>query len=116
PGLADPAALHQRLAEVASAERLRAPRPPTVRLGSERRARFWTRAAIAFTVTIIGATALTVRTAPTRYEPPVPPGETVQGIPPRVAPGTLSDKELKLRKKLRSGTAHGPQRLLPESR
>ncbi|MFF3936154.1 helix-turn-helix domain-containing protein [Streptomyces phaeofaciens] len=116
PGLADPAALHRRLAEVASVERLRAPKPPAVRMGSERRARFWTRAAIAFTVTIIGATALTLRTAPTQYEPPVPPGETVQGIPPRPAPGTLSGKELKLRKKLRSETAHGPERLIPESR
>ncbi|MER5194844.1 helix-turn-helix domain-containing protein [Streptomyces sp. NPDC002755] len=113
PELASPAALHRRLAEVASAERLRAAEPTTVRVGSEQRARFWTRAAIAFTVAIIGATALTVRTAPTRYEPPVPPGETVQGIPPRSAPGTLSDAELKLRAKLRSGILHGPQRLIP---
>ncbi|MFJ9022679.1 helix-turn-helix domain-containing protein [Streptomyces sp. NPDC102259] len=113
PELADPTALHRRLAELASAERLRAAKPTTVRAGSERRARFWTRAAIAFTVAIIGATALTVRTAPTRYEPPVPPGETVQGIPPRSAPGTLSDAELNLRAKLRSGILHGPQRLIP---
>ncbi|MFD9316559.1 helix-turn-helix domain-containing protein [Streptomyces sp. NPDC060053] len=113
PELASPAALHRRLAELASAERLRAAKPTTVRAGSEQRARFWTRAAIAFTVAIIGATALTVRTAPTRYEPPVPPGETVQGIPPRSAPGTLSDAELNLRAKLRSGILHGPQRLIP---
>ncbi|MFD9434939.1 helix-turn-helix domain-containing protein [Streptomyces sp. NPDC060002] len=113
PELASPAALHRRLAEVASAERLRAAEPATVRVGSERRARFWTRAAIAFTVAIIGATALTVRTAPTRYEPPVPPGETVRGIPPRSAPGTLSQAELDLRAKLRSGILHGPQRLIP---
>ncbi|MEU9264181.1 helix-turn-helix domain-containing protein [Streptomyces sp. NPDC048251] len=113
PELASPSALHRRLAEVASAERLRAAEPTTVRAGSERRARFWTRVAIAFTVAIIGATALTVRTAPTRYEPAVPPGETVQGIPPRSAPGTLSDAELDLRAKLRSGIQHGPQRLIP---
>ncbi|MDR6975532.1 DNA-directed RNA polymerase specialized sigma24 family protein/DNA-binding XRE family transcriptional regulator [Streptomyces sp. 3330] len=113
PELASPAALHRRLAEVASAERLRAPEPTAVRAGSEHRARFWTRAAIAFTVAIIGATALTVRTAPTRYEPAVPPGETVQGIPPRSAPGTLSDAERDLRAKLRSGIQHGPQRLTP---
>ncbi|MFF3203154.1 helix-turn-helix domain-containing protein [Streptomyces sp. NPDC002962] len=113
PELASPSALHRRLAEVASAERLRATKPTAVRAGSEQRARFWTRAAIAFTVAIIGATALTVRTAPTRYEPAVPPGETVQGVPPRSAPGTLSDAELNLRAKLRSGIRHGPQRLLP---
>ncbi|WP_327184686.1 helix-turn-helix domain-containing protein [Streptomyces sp. NBC_01334] len=113
PELASPSALHRRLAEVASAERLRAAEPTTVRAGSEQRARFWTRAAIAFTVAIIGATALTVRTAPTRYEPAVPPGETVQGVPPRSAPGTLSDAELNLRAKLRSGIQHGPQRLIP---
>ncbi|MFG3030953.1 helix-turn-helix domain-containing protein [Streptomyces sp. NPDC048253] len=113
PELASPSALHRRLAEVASAERLRAAEPTTVRAGSEQRARFWTRAAIAFTVAIISATALTVRTAPTRYEPAVPPGETVQGVPPRSAPGTLSDAELNLRAKLRSGIQHGPQRLIP---
>ncbi|MFI5472945.1 helix-turn-helix domain-containing protein [Streptomyces cacaoi] len=113
PELASPAALHRRLAEVASAERLRAAEPTTVRAGSEQRARFWTRAAIAFTVAIISATALTVRTAPTRYEPAVPPGETVQGVPPRSAPGTLSEAELDLRAKLRSEIQHGPQRLIP---
>ncbi len=74
PELADPQVLHRRLAELASAERLRAARPPTVRLGSERRARYLTRAAIAFTVALIGTTALTLRTAPTHYEPPVSPG------------------------------------------
>ncbi|WP_455569994.1 RNA polymerase sigma factor [Streptomyces rishiriensis] len=116
PELADPTALHRRLAEVASVERLRAARAPVVRTGSERRARFWTRAAIAFTVAIIGATALTLHTAPTQYEPPVPPGEAVQGVPPRAAPGALSDAELRLRAKLRSATGHGPQRMLPEPR
>ncbi|MFI1027783.1 helix-turn-helix domain-containing protein [Streptomyces sp. NPDC020951] len=116
PDLADPVELHRRLAEVASAERLRAAKSPTVRLGSERRARFWTRAAIAFTIAIIGATALTARTAPTRYEPPVPPGETVQGVPPRTAPGALSDAELNLRAKLRAEAQPGPERLLPEGR
>ncbi|MEV1066751.1 helix-turn-helix domain-containing protein [Streptomyces sp. NPDC050263] len=116
PDLADPVELHRRLAEVASAERLRAAKSTVVRLGSERRARFWTRAAIAFTIAIIGATALTARTAPTRYEPPVPPGETVQGVPPRAAPGTLSNAELNLRAKLRAETQPGPERLLPEGR
>ncbi|MFG2572789.1 RNA polymerase subunit sigma-70 [Streptomyces sp. NPDC048481] len=116
PELADPVLLHRRLAEAASAQRLRAARASTVRTGSEQRARFWTRAAIAFTVTVIGATALTLRTAPTRYEPPVPPGATVRGVPARSVPGPLSGAELKLRAKLRSTTGHGPQRMLPEPR
>ncbi|MEY9993672.1 DNA-directed RNA polymerase specialized sigma24 family protein/transcriptional regulator with XRE-family HTH domain [Streptomyces sp. V4I8] len=116
PGLSDPTELHHRLAELASTERLRAPRPATVRDGSERRARFWTRAAIAFTVALIGTTALTLRTAPTRYEPPVPPGETVLGVPPKVAPGPLSEQERELRAKLRSEMQNGPERVLPQAR
>ncbi|MFJ4689865.1 sigma factor-like helix-turn-helix DNA-binding protein [Streptomyces sp. NPDC088766] len=116
PELAEPRELHRRLAETASTERLRAAKPPTVRIGSERRARFWTRAAIAVTVAIIGATALTLRSAPTRYEPPVPPGETVRGVPPRTAPGPLSTAELALRAKLRAEAANGPERLRPEPR
>ncbi|WAZ23615.1 helix-turn-helix domain-containing protein [Streptomyces cinnabarinus] len=116
PELSDPAELHRRLTEVASAERLRAAKPPTVRTGSERRASFWTRAAIAFTVALIGTTALTVRTAPTQYEPPVAPGATIRGVPPRVAPGPLSEKEQKLRKKLREEGASGPERLVPQHR
>ncbi|MEV6178901.1 sigma factor-like helix-turn-helix DNA-binding protein [Streptomyces sp. NPDC052015] len=116
PTLADPAELHRRLAQMASAERLRAAKPPSVRMNSERRARFWTRAAIAFTAALIGVTSLSVYTAPTRYEPPVPPGETVRGVPPKAAPGPLSDAELSLRAKLRSETAHGPERLLPQAR
>jgi DNA-directed RNA polymerase specialized sigma24 family protein len=113
PELAAPSELHRRLAELASAERLRAANPPTVRTGSERRARFWTRAAIAFTVALIGTTALTLRTAPTHYEPPVAPGEEVQGLPPRVAPGSLSQAEAELRKRLREQTVKGPDRLVP---
>ncbi|WP_367321251.1 sigma factor-like helix-turn-helix DNA-binding protein [Streptomyces sp. HUAS ZL42] len=116
PQLSDPSELHRRLIEVASVERLRAAGPTSVRTEGERRASFWTRAAIAFTVALIGTTALTLLTAPTHYEPPVPPGAAVQGVPPRVAPGPLSVAELKLRKKLRSEGAHGPERLVPQSR
>ncbi|WP_409470144.1 helix-turn-helix domain-containing protein [Streptomyces sp. HC307] len=116
PELSDPAELHRRLARLADTERLRASKPFTVRNGSERRARFWTRAAIAFTVTLIGATALTLRTAPTQYEPPVAPGETVRGVPPRAAPGPLSEQQLELLEKLRMETAGGPERLVPEPR
>ncbi|MFB7083860.1 helix-turn-helix domain-containing protein [Streptomyces sp. NPDC056296] len=113
PELADPRVLHRRLAELASTERLRAARPPTVRMGSERRARLLTRAAIAFTVALIGTTALTLRTAPTHYEPPVSPGETVRGVPPKVAPGALSDEQLELRQRLRDQLQDGPERLTP---
>ncbi|MFE2040151.1 helix-turn-helix domain-containing protein [Streptomyces sp. NPDC059477] len=113
PELADPSVLHDRLARLASAERLRAAQPKPVRLAGERRARFWTRAAIAFTVALIGATALTVRTAPTQYEPPIPPGQTVRGVPPKPAPGPLSAEQLALREKLRNESATGPERLIP---
>ncbi|MFJ8540859.1 helix-turn-helix domain-containing protein [Streptomyces sp. NPDC093586] len=113
PELGDPQVLHRRLAELASTERLRASRPQTVRAGSERRARLWTRAAIAFTAALIGTTALTLRTAPTHYEPPVPPGQAIHGVPPRVAPGALSDEELRLRQKLRDQLQDGPERLVP---
>lgn len=116
PELADPFGLHRRMAELASTERLRAAKPPTVRTGGERRTRFWTRAAIAFTVAIIGATALTLRIAPNHYEPPVPPGAAVQGVPPRVAQGPLSEGEVELRAKLRSAVRHGPERVFPETR
>lgn len=116
PELSDPAQLHRSLAELASAERLRAARPPAVRNGSERRARYWTRAAIAFTVALIATTALTLRTAPTHYEPPVSPGETVRGVPPRVAPGSLSQEQRELRTKLREETASGPEKLIPQVR
>ncbi|MFJ2765038.1 helix-turn-helix domain-containing protein [Streptomyces prasinus] len=114
PELSNPLVLHRRLAELASAEHLRTAEPPEVREGSERRARFWTRSAIAFTLALIGATAITLHTAPTRYDPPVPSGETVQGVPPHVAPGPLSDKERKLRAKLREELLHGPERLAPQ--
>ncbi|MEV0979227.1 helix-turn-helix domain-containing protein [Streptomyces sp. NPDC049915] len=115
PELGDPDMLHRRLAEVAATERLRAPRPTRVRCGGERRARFWTRAAIAFTVAIIGATALTLRSAPTQYEPPVAPGQAVRGVPPKAAPGPLSEAEVELRAKLRGSAGSGPERLTPSA-
>ncbi|MBL3667842.1 helix-turn-helix domain-containing protein [Streptomyces sp. M2CJ-2] len=116
PELSDPRVLHERLAELASSEHLRSAKPPEVRDGSERRARFWTRAVIAFTVALIGVTAFTLATAPTRYDPPPPPGETVQGVPPQMAPGPLSDRQRELRSKLREELQHGPQRLAPQPR
>ncbi|MGD1219695.1 helix-turn-helix domain-containing protein [Streptomyces krungchingensis] len=116
PDLAVPDVLHRRLAELASTERLRPAKPRTVRWGGERRAERWTRAAIAFTVLLIGATTLTLRTAPDHYEAPLAPGETVNGLPPRSAPGPLSDEQLRLRAKLKSETVSGPGRLVPDDR
>lgn len=113
PDLADPSELHERLVSLASRERLRAAQPPAVRTESERRARFWTRAAIAFTVALIGTTALTLRTAPTHYEPPVAPGAEIQGVPPRVGQGPLSEAEEELREKLRESAGSGPERVAP---
>ncbi|UFR02773.1 RNA polymerase subunit sigma-70 [Streptomyces sp. Go40/10] len=116
PELADPAELHRRLRELASAEHVRAAGPTLVRTGCERRNVFWTRAAIAFTVTIIGATALTLRTAPTRYEAPVAPAQAVQGVPPPAGLGPLSRAELALRAKLHRSEASGPERVFPQTR
>ncbi|MER5474491.1 helix-turn-helix domain-containing protein [Streptomyces sp. NPDC002685] len=116
PELAVPEELHWRLAELASSERLRAAKPRTVRWYGERRAQQWTRAAIAFTVLLIGVTALTLRTAPDHYEAPLSPPETIHGLPPRAAPGPLSGAEVKLRAKLKSQTVSGPERLIPEFR
>ncbi|MEV7502921.1 sigma factor-like helix-turn-helix DNA-binding protein [Streptomyces sp. NPDC093018] len=116
PELADTALLHRRLTELSSRERLRASRPPTVRTLGERRNVFWTRAAIAFTVTIIGATTLTLRTAPTHYEPPIAPAQAVQGVPRAVPMGPLSRDELALRTKLHGEASSGSERIEPTPR
>lgn len=116
PDLADPALLAPRLAGLATHARLRAARPSSVRACGERRARNWTRAAIAFTIALIGATTFTLHTAPRHYEPPVAPGATVRGVPPQAAPGALSRTELTLRKRLRDAAASGPERVTPEAR
>ncbi|MFE2421360.1 helix-turn-helix domain-containing protein [Streptomyces hokutonensis] len=116
PELSDPTELHRRLTELASTARLHAAKPPTVRFVGERRTQFWTRAAIAFTVAIAGATTLTLRSAPTHYEPPVPLGQRVEGVPARAVQGALSEEEIQLRDRLRNGMTVGPERLLPLSR
>ncbi|MFE0134424.1 helix-turn-helix domain-containing protein [Streptomyces sp. NPDC059037] len=112
---ATPDALHERLSELCKAEKLQPPKADRVRTGSEHRARLWTRAAIAFTALIIGATALTLRTAPTHYEPPQSPGKAINGVPPRMGPGPLSYEEQSLHKKLREGLSNGPERLSPQA-
>lgn len=116
PDLSDPGELRRRMTELASTGRLHAAKPPTVRFVGERRTVFWTRAAIAFTVAIIGATTFTLRVAPTRYEAPVPVGERVEGVPARVVQGSLSEEEIALRDRLRNGMTSGPERLAPLSR
>lgn len=116
PDLADPEVLHQRLGEVGRAEKLRLPRAERVRTGSEYRARFWTRAAIAFTALIIGATALTLKNAPTHYEPPQAPGRAISGVPPRMGPGPLTYADTTLREKLRAELPNGEERLTPQAK
>ncbi|MFG2650035.1 helix-turn-helix domain-containing protein [Streptomyces sp. NPDC048436] len=113
---ATPDDLHRRLAELCAAEKLRAPNAGRVRTGSEHRARFWTRTAIAFTALIVGATALTLRTAPTRYEPPQAPGKAISGVPPRMGPGPLTYTDQLLHRKLREDLRSGPERLTPQAR
>ncbi|MFE7838621.1 RNA polymerase sigma factor [Streptomyces sp. NPDC057474] len=91
-------------------------RPLALRARADLRARRWIHAAIAFTTLLLTTTALTLHTAPDHYEPPIPPGAPVHGIPPKAAPGPLSQPQQKLRAKLRSETATGPERLHPEAR
>ncbi|WP_369657821.1 helix-turn-helix domain-containing protein [Streptomyces sp. RPA4-2] len=116
PELADSENLHRRLAEVAGTERPDAGKPFMVRWASERRVLRWTRAAMALTAVFIGITSLTLRAAPDHYEPPLAPGATVNGLPPRIAPGPLSQEELALRARLKAATASGPERLVPDPR
>ncbi|MGV9989682.1 RNA polymerase sigma factor [Streptomyces sp. NPDC003374] len=116
PELSDPDELHRRLLRLAATEHHPAPAPTAVRSDGERRVQFWTRSAVAFTVTIIGATALTLRTAPTQYLAPVSPGHPVAGVPVAGALGPPSKAELELRDRLRERASTGPQRLLPEAR
>ncbi|MGW0560313.1 helix-turn-helix domain-containing protein [Streptomyces sp. NPDC003016] len=112
------ALFHERLndlAETGPVPPLRLPPAHTVRTGSERRTRFWTRATTFFTAAIIGATGFTLTTAPTRYEPPPTPGEPVGGVPAYAGPQTLSPQDEELRDKLRAHPMNGPHRLVPET-
>ncbi|WP_051430087.1 RNA polymerase sigma factor [Streptomyces roseochromogenus] len=119
PELTDPGELHRRLLGLASTERLRAAEPEPVRCEGERRSMFWTRAAIAFTGTIVGATTLTLWTAPTHFEAPIAPAQAVEGVPPvgimgpLLPMGPLPPKEQARRAKVRSTAAGRPDRLAP---
>ncbi|MFB7045647.1 helix-turn-helix domain-containing protein [Streptomyces microflavus] len=106
--------LQDRLGGLARAEHVPSPSPArTVRTGSEDKARLWTRAAIAFVALLIGATALTLHTAPTHYEQPLSPPERVGGVPPRGGPQKLTPQDVRLQKVLKEQLAHGPERLVP---
>ncbi|RCH68086.1 helix-turn-helix domain-containing protein [Streptomyces sp. SDr-06] len=94
----------------------RLPSAPVVRTGGERRRRFWTRAAIAFTTLIVGATAFTVVTVPHYHVRPVPPGARVSGVPAHYGPQHLTSEDLELRDKLRTEPARGPARLVLDIR
>ncbi|MFI6108212.1 helix-turn-helix domain-containing protein [Streptomyces sp. NPDC051310] len=117
PELSDPEALHERLAGLLThgpAMVLATAR--TVRTRSERRARGWTRAALGLTAVIIGATAFTLTTAPTRYEPPLAPGMAISGVPVLSGPQRLTPQDEQLRDALRARPFTGPPRLLPDTR
>ncbi|MFD5112857.1 sigma factor-like helix-turn-helix DNA-binding protein [Streptomyces sp. NPDC058391] len=117
PELTDAELLHERLGALTlSVEPPKLTPAKKVRSGCERRARLWTRSAMAFTVLIVGATGFTLSTAPTRYEPPQSPGEQIEGVPVASGPQRLSKQDLKLREKLRKEPMNGPYRLVPQVR
>lgn len=121
PELAEPsspngqsALLHERIGALALAQPSDSlPSPGAIRTDSERRAQLWTRAAISFTVLIIGLTLITLATAPTRYETPESPAQRVGGVPPRGGAQKLTPQDLKLQKKLHGELVQGPARLIP---
>ncbi|MFF1645634.1 helix-turn-helix domain-containing protein [Streptomyces sp. NPDC058240] len=121
PELAEPstpteqsALLNERLGALASAQPAESlPSPLVIRTDSERKAQLWTRAAVSFTVLIIGLTLFTLATAPTRYETPESPAQQVGGVPPRGGPQKLTPQDLKLQTKLHGELVRGPARLTP---
>ncbi|MER7519973.1 sigma factor-like helix-turn-helix DNA-binding protein [Streptomyces sp. NPDC126499] len=114
PELADPEALQRRLsALVAEAPTATLAPASSVRTGSERRTRLFTRAVMGVTAALIGVTAFTAATAPTRYIPVNVPGQVVDGVPVRGGPQKLRPEDRELRDKLRSAPNPGPERLVP---
>ncbi|MFJ7776691.1 helix-turn-helix domain-containing protein [Streptomyces yangpuensis] len=119
PELADVPAEKQ---SAALRERLGALRPPfpldprpaaAVRGGGERRVRQWNRATLGLTAMITAATAYTAATAPTQYDPPLAPGESVSGVPPLSGPQQLTERSRQLHDKLRADPEAGPARIAP---
>ncbi|GGR78846.1 hypothetical protein Snoj_77680 [Streptomyces nojiriensis] len=92
------------------------PRPAVaVRGGGERRTRMWTRATLSLTAMIAVSTAYTVMTAPTHYEPPLAPGESVSGVPPLAGPQRLTERSKQLHDKLLADPEAGPARIAPKA-
>ncbi|MGW6577420.1 helix-turn-helix domain-containing protein [Streptomyces sp. NPDC054945] len=90
------------------------PRPAAaVRGGGERRTRMWTRATLSLTAMIAVSTSYTLMTAPTHYEPPLAPGESVSGVPPLAGPQQLTEHGKQLHDKLRADPEAGPARIAP---
>ncbi|MEU6364689.1 RNA polymerase subunit sigma-70 [Streptomyces sp. NPDC046931] len=116
PDQAAPDVLRRRLAEPATAHHLCPARPPSVRSRGERRTRWGTVGALAFTAAIVGTTALTLRMAQDHYERPVPRGTEIRDLPPRAAQGPLSEELLEVRALLEAQSLRGPERLVPEAR
>ncbi|MFE0734039.1 helix-turn-helix domain-containing protein [Streptomyces sp. NPDC058855] len=114
PELAEPEALRERLGTlVAEAPTTTLPAARAIRTGGERRIRRWTRAAIGMTAVLIGITAVTAATAPTRYIPVNAPGQSVGGVPVRGGPQQLDPEDVELRDMLRTLPHPGPERLVP---
>ncbi|MCX5304200.1 MULTISPECIES: helix-turn-helix domain-containing protein [Streptomyces] len=86
-----------------------------VRGGGERRTRLWTRATLSLTAMIAVSTAYTLMTAPTHYEPPLAPGESVSGVPPLAGPPQVTERSRQLHDKLRADPEAGPARLAPKA-
>ncbi|MGI5445099.1 helix-turn-helix domain-containing protein [Streptomyces sp. CA-243310] len=107
------ALLRERLGAVRPPVRLEPREASVVRVACERRARLWSRAAIGLTAVIAVATAYTLTTAPTRYEPPVSPGANVTGVPPHSGPQALTERSKELHDTLRFHPAARPDRLTP---
>ncbi|MFG2228393.1 helix-turn-helix domain-containing protein [Streptomyces sp. NPDC048723] len=85
-----------------------------VRGGGERRTRLWTRATLSLTAMIAVSTSYTLMTAPTHYEPPLAPGESVSGVPPLAGPQQLTERSRQLHDKLLADPEAGPARIAPK--
>ncbi|MEV6549319.1 DNA-directed RNA polymerase sigma-70 factor [Streptomyces sp. NPDC051597] len=113
------ALLRRRLGDLVLAQPegvVKLPGPRRVRTGGERRIRVWTRAAVSLTAVIVGATAFTLSTAPTRYIPPVSPGQRIGNVPLNSGPQRQGEVDVELHRKLLEEPVHGPERLVPEFR
>ncbi|MET9531399.1 MULTISPECIES: hypothetical protein [unclassified Streptomyces] len=117
PDLEEPGLLREHLGVLTlTGPEATLPEPRTVRTGSERRTRFWTRLTIGCVALLTALTAFTLATAPTHYARPTGPPQRVEGVPPRGGPQRLTAEDRKLRQKLQTEPANGPERLVPQLR